>query len=247
MSLWGGLQRLGKYELREKLGHGGVAEVWKAFDTELHRYVAIKLLHADLRTDPEFMTRFSREARFIAALHHPNIVQIYDFQTAQSLETDAPIAYMVMDYVEGETLAQYLHRTSHAGQFPTPMDIVRLFTSISKAIDYAHQEGMIHRDIKPANILLDKRNAAPDSMGEPVLTDFGIAKIVGASSDTISGMLLGTPLYISPEQAQGYPGTKHSDIYALGVILYEICTGVYPFRGESVTAILLQQVNSTLT
>jgi serine/threonine protein kinase len=247
MSLLGGPQRLGKYELREKLGYGGVADVWKAFDTELHRYVAIKLLHADLRTDPEFITRFSREARFIAALHHPNIVQIYDFQTVQSLETHVPIAYMVMDYVEGETLAYYLQRTSRVGQFPAPTDIVHLFVSISKAIDYAHQEGMIHRDIKPANILLDKRNATPNAIGEPVLTDFGIAKIVGASSDTVSGMLLGTPLYISPEQAQGYPGTKHSDIYALGVILYEICTGVCPFRGESMTAVLLQQVSATPT
>ncbi len=247
MSLWGGPQRLGKYELRERLGYGGVAEVWKAFDTELHRYVAIKLLHADLQTDPEFMTRFSREARFIAALHHPNIVQIYDFQTAQPLEINAPIAYMVMDYIEGETLAQYLHRTSRAGQFPAPTDIVHLFASISKAIDYAHREGMIHRDIKPANILLDKRNAAPNLMGEPVLTDFGIARIMGASSDTMSGMLLGTPLYISPEQAQGYPGTERSDIYSLGVILYEICTGVCPFRSESVTAILMQQISSAPT
>src|SRR5437667_8504628 len=247
MSLWGAPQRLGKYELREKLGYGGVAEVWKAFDTELHRYVAIKLLRADLQTDPEFMTRFYREARFVAALHHPNIVQIYDFQTAQSLETNVPIAYMVMDYVEGETLAHYLYKTSRAGQFLSPTGIVHLFASISKAIDYAHREGMIHRDIKPANILLDKRNATPDSMGEPVLTDFGIARIVGASSDTISGMVLGTPFYISPEQAQGYPVTERSDIYSLGVILYEICTGVCPFRSQSVTAILMQQVSSAPT
>src|SRR5271169_3959485 len=105
MSSRAGLQRLGKYELHEKLGSGGVAEVWKAFDIELQRYVAIKLLHPDLQTDPEFITRFSREARFIAALHHPNIVQIHDFQTTQSVDMNAPIAYMVMDYIEGETLA----------------------------------------------------------------------------------------------------------------------------------------------
>jgi serine/threonine protein kinase len=240
-------QRLGKYELCERLGYGGVAEVWKAFDTEMHRYVAIKLLHADLQTDPEFMTRFSREARFVAALHHPNIVQIHDFQTTHSPAVDAPVAYMVMDYVEGETLAHYLHRTARAGQFPAPTDIVHLFASISKAVDYAHQEGMIHRDIKPANILLDKRNTAPNSLGEPVLTDFGIARIVGAGSATMSGIWLGTPLYVSPEQAQGYPGTKRSDFYSLGVILYEICTGVCPFRGESATAVLTQQVNSTPT
>src|SRR5215469_3595309 len=128
------LKRLGKYELRERLGHGGMAEVWKAFDTQLHRYVAIKMLHADLRTDPEFITRFSREARFVASLHHPNIVQIYDFQTAYSPEMNGPVAYLVMDYVEGETLAQYIHRTSHAGQFPSPNDIISLFVSISKAL-----------------------------------------------------------------------------------------------------------------
>ncbi len=244
MSSQAGSQHLGKYALRERLGQGGMAEVWKAFDTELHRYVAIKLLLADLRTDPEFTTRFSREARFVAALHHPNIVQIYDFQTTHAPETHAPIAYMVMDYVEGETLAQYIHRTARVGQFPAPSDIVLLFASISKAIDYAHQEGMIHRDIKPANILLDKRHTGPHSIGEPMLTDFGIAKIVGVSSDTLNGIWLGTPLYVSPEQAQGYPGTKYSDIYSLGVILYEICTGVCPFRSDSPTAILLQHISS---
>jgi serine/threonine protein kinase len=221
-----------------------MAEVWKAFDPQLQRYVAIKLLHADLQTDPEFIQRFSREARMIAALHHPNIVQIYDFQTASAPEANAPVAYMVMDYVDGQTLAHYIHSTSRAGKFPPPADIVHLFASISKAIDYAHQQGMIHRDIKPGNILLDKRNTAHNPMGEPVLTDFGIAKIMGVGSGTISGMWLGTPLYVSPEQAQGYPGNERSDIYSLGVILYEICTGVYPFRGESIPVIIAQQVRS---
>src|SRR5947207_3909106 len=192
MSSSAGPQRLGKYELRERLGHGAVAEVWKAFDPELERYVAIKLLHTNLRADPEFMIRFSREARLIAALHHPNIVKIHDFQSTPALGMNTPIAYMVMDYVEGETLAEYLHATSRVGKFPAPTAILSLFASISKAIDYAHQEGMIHRDIKPSNILLDKRNRAENAVGEPVLTDFGIAKIVGASSDTMTGMWLGT-------------------------------------------------------
>jgi eukaryotic-like serine/threonine-protein kinase len=237
-------QRLGKYELQERLGHGGMAEVWKAFDTELHRYIAIKLLHANLRTDPGFIARFSREARCIAALHHPNIVQLHDFQTTHFPETNTPIAYMVMDYVEGETLAQYIHRTARAGQFPAPTDIIHLFASISQAIDYAHQESMIHRDIKPANILLDKRHIVPDSIGKPVLTDFGIARIVGTSSDTMSGMWLGTPLYISPEQALGRPVSKQSDIYSLGVILYEICTGVCPFQNGNFAFIIMQHINA---
>ena len=237
-------QRLGKYELRERLGRGGMAEVWKAFDSQLERYVAIKILHADLQADPEFLTRFSREARVIASLHHPNIVQVHDFQITRSPETNTPIAYMVMDYVEGQTLAVYIRSTSRMGKFPPPTDIVQLFASVSRATDYAHQHGMIHRDIKPANILLDKRHTAHNPMGEPILTDFGIAKLLGVSTGTQSGMWLGTPIYISPEQAQGQSGNERSDIYSLGVILYEICTGVQPFKGESVPAILMQQINA---
>ncbi len=247
MSSQQGPQRLGKYELRERLGRGGMAEVWKAFDTQLQRYVAIKILHADLQTDPEFITRFAREARVIASLHHPNIVQIHDFQTTQSAESDGPLAYMVMDYVEGQTLAHYIRSTSRTGKFPSPTDMVHLFTSISKAIDHAHQHGMIHRDIKPANILLDKRDTAINSIGEPVLTDFGIAKLMGVTSSTMTGMWLGTPLYTSPEQAQGHSGNERSDIYSLGVILYEMCAGVLPFRGESATAVMQQHIDSMPT
>jgi eukaryotic-like serine/threonine-protein kinase len=242
-----GPQRLGKYELRERLGRGGMAEVWKAFDTQLQRYVALKILHADLQNDPNFISRFEREAQVIASLHHPNIVQIYDFHIARPPESDSTIAYMVMDYVEGITLSTYIRSTSRMGKFPSPMDIVQLFTPICMAIDYAHQKGMIHRDIKPANILLDKRNTKHHPMGEPILTDFGIAKLMGATSGTLSGTWLGTPLYISPEQAQGHPGNERSDIYSLGVILYEICAGVQPFQGESVPAIMLQHINSMPT
>jgi len=241
-------KRFGKYELRELLGRGGMAEVWKAFDTQLERYVAIKILHADLQADPEFMTRFTREAKVIASLHHPNIVQIHDFQIYQPPESKSPIAYMVMDYVEGQTLADYIRSTSRIGKFPPPSEIVGIFAAISRAVDYAHKHGMIHRDIKPGNIMLDHRHiTAQYPMGEPILTDFGIAKLVGSSSGTVSGSWLGTPLYISPEQAQGQPGNERSDIYSLGVILYEICTGVQPFRGENVQAIMLQHMNSMPT
>jgi serine/threonine protein kinase len=240
-------QRLGKYELRESLGRGGMAEVWKAYDSQLERYVAIKILHADLQSDPEFLTRFTREARVIASLHHPNIVQVHDFQIVRPPEASSPLAYMVMDYVEGQTLAQYIRTTSHTGNYPPPNEIVQLFAAISRAIDYAHQQGMIHRDIKPSNILLDQRYKTHNPMGEPVLTDFGIAKLLGASSGTMSGVWLGTPLYISPEQAQGQPGNERSDIYSLGVILYEIFTGVQPFQGENIPAILMQQVHAMPT
>lgn len=240
-------QRLGKYELRERLGQGGMAEVWKAFDTQLQRYVAIKFLHANLRDDPNFVTRFQREAQLIASLHHPNIMQIHDFQLTAATESQEnsflPTAYMVMDYVEGQTLATYIRNTSGKGQIPAPLDIVRLFTSVSLAIDYAHQRGMIHRDIKPSNILLDARNTTINPMGEPILTDFGVARMMSVSSNTLSGTLLGTPLYISPEQARGYPGNERSDLYSLGVILYEVVTGVTPFRGDNPLDVMNQHIN----
>jgi len=221
-----------------------MAEVWKAYDPQLDRFVAIKILHANLQTDPEFITRFSREARVIASLHHPNIIQVHDFQLSRSSESADSIAYMVMDYVEGQTLAGYILATSRVGKVPAADDILHLFTSISRAIDYAHQQGMIHRDIKPANILLDHRNRMHNPIGEPVLTDFGIAKLMGGTAGTLSGMWMGTPLYISPEQAQGHSGNERSDIYSLGIILYEICTGVQPFRDENISSVMMQHINT---
>ncbi|HEV7237225.1 MAG TPA: serine/threonine-protein kinase, partial [Ktedonobacteraceae bacterium] len=211
-------RHLGKYELRERLARGGQGEVWKAFDTQLRRYVAIKQLHANAQSDPDFTSRFEREARFIASLHHPNIVQIHDFQLVHTPDPDTATAYMVMDYIEGSTLADYIRNTSRKGQFPTAADIVYIFTAVSLAIDYAHEKGMIHRDIKPANIILDQRLPKRNAIGTPILTDFGIAKLQGASADTTK--VLGTPLYVSPEQAQGLAGDKRSDLYSLGIILY---------------------------
>src|SRR5579859_2547661 len=241
------VRRLGKYELRGQLGHGGMAEVWKAYDTQLQRYVAIKLLHANFQADPNFVSRFQQEAQVIASLRHPNIVQIHDFQVSQPPESSVPTPYMVMDYIEDETLAHYIAHTSARGKIPSPVEIVNLFTSISLAIDYAHQKGMIHRDIKPANILLDKHNTAHNSMGEPILTDFGLAKLLGVTAGAITAAQPGTPLYTSPEQARGYAGNERSDLYSLGVILYEIVTGVPPFRGDSPAAVLAQHVNVTPT
>src|SRR6266852_6791832 len=238
-------QRLGKYELRERLGQGGMAEVWKAFDTQLQRYVAIKVLHSKLLEDPNFVTRFELEAQLIASLHHPNIVQIHDFQVSRPPESDKTLAYMVMAYIDGETLSSYIGHTSAQGKIPSPAEIVNIFTSISLAIDYAHGKGMVHRDIKPANILLDKNNTTRNPMGEPVLTDFGLAKLLGASASTFTANQLGTPLYTSPEQARGYPGNERSDLYSLGVILYEMVTGVPPFQGDSPNAVLAQHLNAT--
>ncbi|MBV9231490.1 MAG: serine/threonine protein kinase, partial [Chloroflexi bacterium] len=237
-------QQLGKYILYERLGRGGMAEVWKALDTQLRRYVAIKILRADLRNDPQFSTRFLREAQVVASLRHPNIVQVYDFQVIRSPEAKEPLAYMVMDYIAGQNLADYIAATSWRGNYPSPQDIVYLFRIIGQAIDYAHRKGIIHRDIKPANILLDQSAVTSHSMGEPVLTDFGLVKLMSSPTMSLKGLWLGTPLYTSPEQAQGFTVDEYSDIYSLGVILYEICTGRRPFSGNTATAILRQHISA---
>jgi eukaryotic-like serine/threonine-protein kinase len=239
------LEPPGKYELLQRLGRGGMGEVWKARDTQLRRYVAIKLLHADLQANPNFVTHFMREAQFVASLRHPNIVQIHDFQYANT-QGSGMKAYMVMDYIEGGTLADFINNTVRKGIFPPAADIVYLFTAISLALDYAHGKGMIHRDIKPANILLDT-SATRGALGKPILTDFGIAKLQGASTSTVTSGFIGTPRYISPEQAQGHPVDERSDLYSLGVILYEMVTGVTPFRSESPIAIMVQHMHEKPT
>ena len=234
------LERLGKYELVERLGRGGMGEVWRAFDTGLRRHVAIKILHADLQADPDFVTHFMREAQLVASLHHPNIVQIHDFQLVEG-EGSSVKAFMVMDYIEGGTLADYIAATVRKGIFPPADDIVALFTAAGLALDYAHQQGMIHRDIKPENILLDKSTGKVP--GEPILTDFGIARIQGTSESTLTRSWLGTPRYLSPEQAEGRPVDKRADLYSLGIVLYEILTGITPFRGDNAYAIMMQHVH----
>lgn len=239
MSIQPGL--LGKYKLQERLGQGGMAEVWKAFDLSLERYVAIKFLHTSLQVDSTFVTRFTREARAVASLRHPNIVQIYDFETAASVGGNTR-AYMVMNYIEGGTLADYLKTTSHVQKFPSAPEMISLLFSISEALDYAHRRGVLHRDIKPSNILRDSQNTARNPMGELMLSDFGIAKIVGSSESVLTNSVLGTPLYISPEQARGKAVSAASDIYSLGVILYEMCTGRQPFQGNTPFAILQQHI-----
>src|SRR5437764_2174920 len=127
-------QRLGKYELRERLGHGRMTELWKAYDTQLQRLVAIRILHADLQNDPNFLARFESQARVIASLYHPNIVQIHDFQVSQSPKSEHAHIHIVMDYIEGQTLAEYINSASRVGRFPSASDIAHLFTSISQAV-----------------------------------------------------------------------------------------------------------------
>lgn len=237
-----GLQRLGKYELREQLGRGNAGEVWKAYDLQLRREVALKILHTDHQADPHFFTRFTQEGQVLASLHHTNIVQIHDVALSRPQQEEHNInAYIVMEYVEGQTLTDYINATVRKGIFFTPDEIVYLFTSLGVAIDYAHQKGIIHGNIKPSNILFDRHNTAQLPIGEPMLTDFALNRLLGDGSNVVS------PYYISPEQAKGNPPGARSDIYALGVILYELCTGVQPFRDESSVAVMMQHISTLPT
>src|SRR5260370_29786564 len=154
---------------------------------------------------------------------------------------------MWTDYIEGETLVDYSRKRVRKGRFPPAADIVYLFTAVSLALDYAHQKGMMHSDSKPANILLDKTATMGKGTGEPILTDFGIARLQGASTSTVTRALIGTPLYMSPEQAGSRIVDERSDLYSLGIILYEMVTGVTPFRGDNPIAIMMQHVQERPT
>ncbi|MEM4724179.1 MAG: protein kinase [Candidatus Hadarchaeum sp.] len=226
---------LGKYELRERIGRGGMAEVYKAYHASLDRYVALKILHPFLSEDPEFKERFEREARNVAQLRHPNIVQVYDFD----VDPNSDLYYMVMEYIDGPTLRARLMQLSFQGeQVPIP-EAIRITRDLASALAYAHSRDMIHRDIKPGNIMLD-------SDGRVVLTDFGIARIVSGPNMTASGSMVGTPAYMSPEQGLGQSGDHRSDIYSLGVVLYQLVTGTIPFDADTPIAIVLKHVNDPL-
>src|SRR5437763_3026665 len=239
-------------ELRERLGQGGMAEVWKAFDPQLQRNVAVKLFHADLLNDPDFMASYEnlprvREAKLIVSLRHPNIVRMHGFHITPPSESEETQAYIVMDYIQGPTLADYLRETSYKQEFPFHSEVEDLFASIAAAIDYAHQQGVIHGDLKPTNILLDTHNTSRHPMGEPMLTDFGLSRLLETSTGALGHRDLDMPFYISPEQAQGQPANERSDLYALGVMLYEICTGTRPFQGDSPASIREQHINTMPT
>ena len=231
-------RRLGKYELQERLGSGAIGEIWKAFNTQQHCYVTIKITPVNIETSPDFTARFYREAQMLAALRHPDIVSIQDFHMSQS----GSEAYIIMDYVEGPSLADYLSTTAHMGKIPPPTEIVRLLAPIADALDYAHQRSVVHGALRPAAILLGKADATSPSPGEPKLTDFGLNHIqnpLALPLDSVS--------YISPEMAQGLASTNRSDLYALGVILYEMCTGALPFNGDTPSDILMQHIHGTPT
>jgi eukaryotic-like serine/threonine-protein kinase len=231
-------RRLGKYELQERLGSGAVGTIWKAFNTQQRRFVTIKIVPVDAQSSADFTSRFYREAQILTALHHPNIVPILDFHMSQSGNE----AYIIMDYVEGLSLADYLSATAHMGKIPSPADIVGLLTPIANALDYAHQRNVIHGALRPAAILLGKVDATSTSPGEPKLTDFGLNHVQNPLA-----LPLDNASYISPEIAQGLTSTNQSDLYALGVILYEMCTGALPFHGDTTGDISMQHIHATPT
>ena len=236
--------RIDKYELQQSLGQDGVSEVWKAFDNQARRYVTIKLYHAQLKTDPDFVTRFQQEARAIVSLRHPNILPCYDFSITQFPETQSATAYLVMEYLEGGTLADYNRNVSQTGNLLPIPAMVHLFSSIGMAINYAHSQRVIHGNLKPSCILLDKQNTVNSPIGEPMVTDFNLTRLLGPASAVAGPAWNSSPFYISPEQVMGAPANVLSDIYSLGVIFYEICTGTVPFLGNSAESIMMQQVNT---
>jgi hypothetical protein len=210
-----------------------MARVYRAYHPQLDRYVAIKVLRSDLVEEEEFLARFKREARAVAALRHPNIVQVFDFDVQDGLY------YMVMELLEGDSLRTRLNDYRARDERMPLGDVARILLDVLEGLAYAHSEGMIHRDVKPGNILLSKR-------GRAVLTDFGIAQIVGGTRYTVSGALMGTLSYMSPEQGLEGQCDARSDIYSLGIVFYEMLTGDPPFDAETPLAILMKHVNDPL-
>jgi tRNA A-37 threonylcarbamoyl transferase component Bud32 len=221
-----GLQ-IGHYEVLESIGRGGMAEVYKGRHTRLNRVVAIKVLPASLATEEDFRARFEREARSIAALRHPNIVQVFDFGDLEGMY------YMVMEYISGKDLAL---RLREAGRLPLP-EVLSLLDGVAGALDYAHAQGIVHRDVKPSNVMLD---ATADGGLRPILTDFGIAKMVAGGAQATQTGMLGTLDYMAPEQVRASREVDgRADIYALGVMAYQMLTGHLPFSGDSPGQIML--------
>jgi serine/threonine protein kinase len=227
---WIGYTLGGRYVIEALLGQGGMSAVYRANDPNLRRPVAIKLIHSHLSADPEFISRFEGEAAAVAQLRHPNIVQVFDFNH------DGDTYYMVMEYLPGETLQDRLKALSAVKQrFPLTTTATILAT-VADAVAYAHERGTIHRDLKPANVMLMPQ-------GQPVLTDFGVAKILGGQRHTATGAVIGTPAYMSPEQVRGEPLDGRADIYSLGIMLYEMAAGQPPFEGSSAMTVMLKHVN----
>nr|WP_206760435.1 Stk1 family PASTA domain-containing Ser/Thr kinase [Bacillus xiamenensis] len=217
----------GRYQILRVIGGGGMANVYLAEDMILDREVAIKILRFDFASDDDFIRRFRREAQSAASLDHPNIVSIYD------VGEEDDIYYIVMEYVEGMTLKEYIHTNGPLH----PKEAVRIMEQVVAAMEEAHAKQLVHRDIKPHNILID-------NMGNIKVTDFGIAMALSSATITHTNSVLGSVHYLSPEQARGGLATKKSDIYSLGIVLYELISGRMPFEGESAVSVALKHLQS---
>src|SRR6201984_1865642 len=216
----------GRYRVIARIGSGGMADVYLAEDSLLGRQVAVKLLHHHFAEDQEFVERFKREASSAAALSHPNIVGIFDRGEWNGTY------YIAMEYVAGRSLKAIVRENGPLD----PAVAIDTVIQILRAARFAHRRGVIHRDPQPHNVILDDEGGAR-------VTDFGIAR-AGASDMTLTGSIMGTAQYLSPEQAQGYPVSAASDLYSVGVILYELLTGAGPFEGETAVAIAFKQVSA---
>jgi serine/threonine-protein kinase len=221
----------GRYTVERPLGSGGMAEVFLAHDAVLERDVALKILRSQYRGDEEFYERFGREARSAASLSHPNIVQVYDRG-----ETPDGTCYIAMEYVSGGTLKE---RLDERGPME-PGRALAVTAQVAEALWAAHERGMVHRDIKPQNILVT-------DMGHLKVTDFGIARAASAATISATNAVFGTAGYLSPEQALGEPATPRSDLYSLGIVLYEMLTGVVPYRADNPVAVCMKHVTEPLT
>ena len=216
----------GRYEIHRKLARGGMAEVYLARDRSLDRPVAVKVLFPEFATDPAFVERFRREAQAAANLSHPNIVGVYDWGT------EGGTYFIVMEFVDGQSLAEVM-RT--AGPLH-PRRAAEIAFEVAGALGFAHAKGVVHRDVKPGNVIIS-------SSGVSKVTDFGIARALSSPSEdlTQAGSVMGTATYFSPEQAQGFAVDARSDLYSLGVVLFEMVTGRPPFAGDSPVAIVSKQ------
>jgi serine/threonine-protein kinase len=229
MSTLEGMQLSGRYRLDAQIGTGGMSTVYRAFDSNLERRVAIKLLHREIAADSDQLERFRREARAVAQLSHPHIVGVID------AGEDEGRPYIVFEYVEGATLKE---RIRHLGRLPVD-EAIAYAIEIARALGCAHAHGIVHRDVKPQNVLVDEEGSAK-------VTDFGIARSLNEEGLTADGRVLGTTDYVSPEQALGHDVNGQSDIYSLGIVLYEMLIGDVPFHGENQVSVAMKHVREAI-
>src|SRR5436309_6227747 len=219
----------GRYRQEARIGSGGLSTVFRALDETLQRQVAIKLMNREVTSDSDELERFRREARAVAQRSHPHVVGVID------AGEDEGRPYIVFEYVEGETLKERIRRL---GRLPIP-EAVAYCIEIARALGAAHARHIVHRDVKPQNVLIDEE-------GRAKVTDFGIARTLDEEGLTADGRVLGTTDYVSPEQAMGHPVTGQSDLYSLGIVLYEMLTGEVPFKGENQVAVAMKHVREAL-